>query len=205
MFSKKSITYFYTRCSKMSSGQNPKSVSNDSDGIVIETHTGEKRTLHFGDWIEFQTWKGDLQVGKIDGFQVNASTFLQPNAFVFVKVWNTYTNMFNNTEAQIALNTNVPKYNADGLWTTMSVLPATTNEATINAFLQARQQERDRNIHKTKLTSLHQEYDTLPANIVPGYPGGIEFQKAKQRFESKKGGKRKFKHKTKRRLHKRRK
>lgn len=180
----------------MSLTENPKSVSDDGDGIVIETQRGTKLTLHFGDWIEFQTWKGDVQVGKIDGFQANA--------FVFVKTWNTYTNMFNNSEAQIALHTNIPKYNADGFWTTISLLPATTSEQTINTFLQTRQAEKDRSIHKTKLTSVHQEYDTLPANIVPGYPGGIEFLNAKKRFESKKAGKRKLKRKTKRGLRKRR-
>jgi hypothetical protein len=181
----------------MSLAQNPKRVSNSSDGIVIETQSGTTLSLRFGDWIEFQTWKGDVQVGKVEGFQTNA--------FVFVKVWNTYTNMFNNTEAQIALNTNIPKYNADGFWTTISLLPATITEDTIRAFLQTRQDEKDRSIHKTKLTAVNQEYDTLPPNIVPGYPGGIEFQNAKKRFESKKAGKRKLRRKTKRTLHRRRK
>jgi hypothetical protein len=169
----------------MSLTENPKRVSDDDDGIIIEKQSGETLILHVDDWIEFQTWKGDFQVGKIEGFQANA--------FVFVKTWNTYTNMFNNTEAQIALHTNIPKYNADGFWTTISLLPPTTSEQTITAFLKTRQDEKDRSIHKTKLTAVHQEYDTLPENVVPGYPGGKDYQSAKKEFEqlsrTRKGGK----------------
>jgi hypothetical protein len=184
--------------------ENPKSISNIENGIILEKQSGEKLNLMIDDWVEFQTWKGDFQIGQVLGFHVNTTNFLQPNAIVFVKIWNTYTNTFNSREGEIALNTNVPKYNSDGIWTTLNKVSSDMNPTKRKEFIQNRQEERDRLIHKTKLKSIHDEYDTLPPNLVTGYPGGIEFEKAKKRFEThKRAGKRK--RKTKRILHKRRK
>ena len=188
----------------MFSLENPKSISNTDEGIILERQTGEKLNLIVNDWIEFQTWKGEFQIGQIVGFNVNTRNFLLPNSIIFLKIWNTYTNAFNTREGEIALNTNVAKRDADGIWTTINKLPYDINSAKLKEFIEKRQEERDRLIHNAKLQSLHEEYNTLPPNVASGYPGGIEFEKAKKRFETpKKAGKRK--RKTKKVLHNRRK